>query len=141
MGKHSNHTNFAPKGIFEDCHSMNHQTLMGVAEAIKDYTEKGFICFIPLPDAQCDVDFIAYHPKNHDIVKVQCKTTCCQTKTGKYAVGLKDGHYANTETEQGYQRVKVPVDYDELFALSASGNTEVWTSSELKGYKHSIQMK
>ena len=51
MGKHSNHTNFAPKGIFEDCHSMNHQTLMGVAEAIKDYTEKGFICFIPLPDA------------------------------------------------------------------------------------------
>ena len=111
------------------------------AEAIHHYTEKGFISFIPLPDAQCDVDFIAYHPKKHDIVKVQCKTTCCQNKrTGRYAVGLKDGHYSDTETHQAHERVKVPLDYDELFALSASGNTEIWTSAQLKGYKHSIQM-
>ena len=135
-------TNFAPKGIFEDCHSMNHQTLMGVAEAIHHYTEKGFISFIPLPDAQCDVDFIAYHPKKHDIVKVQCKTTCCQNKrTGRYAVGLKDGHYSDTETQLAHERVKVPRDYDELFALSASGNTEIWTSGDLAGYKHSVTME
>lgn len=129
MGK-----NFAPKGIFEDCHSINHQTLMGVAEAIKHYSEKGYISFIPLPDAQCDVDFIVYHPKTQEIIKVQCKTTCCQVKTGKYAVGLKDGHYKSLES------VKVPKHYDELYALSASGNTQIWTKQDLEGYKHSVHM-
>ena len=134
-------TNFAPKGIFEDCHSMNHQTLMGVAEAIQDYTKKGFICFIPLPDAQCDVDFIAYHPKNGELIKVQCKTTCCQVKaTGKYAVGLKDGHYKKNGVIN-LAPVKVPRDYDELFALSASGHTRIWTKQDLEGYKHSVHMK
>ena len=51
-------TNFNPTGIFEDFERGNQQTILGVTEAMNHYAKRGFISFIPLPDAQCDIDFI-----------------------------------------------------------------------------------
>ena len=111
-------TNFNPRGIFEDCEVLTQQVTMGVTEAMNHYAKKGYIPFIPTPDAQCDVDFLAYHPINGDIIKVQVKTSTYVRKSGKYIIPLKSGG-------EGKGNRKVATDFDELFALNAEGKTQV----------------
>ena len=111
-------TNFNPRGIFEDCEVLVQQVTMGVTEAMSHYAKRGYIPFIPTPDGQCDVDFLAYHPINHDIIKVQCKTSTYARKSGKYIIPLKSGG-------EGKGNRKVATDFDELFALNAEGKTQV----------------
>ena len=60
--------------IFEDCEVLTQQVTMGVTEAMNYYAKKGYIPFIPTPDAQCDVDFLAYHPINGTI-KHKCSSS------------------------------------------------------------------
>ena len=80
---------------------------------------------------------------NEDSIKIQVKTTGQQVgKNGYYAVGLKDGHYAeDNDCMEGKTCRKTIRDFDELFALAADGNSCVWTMDELSGYKHSVHMK
>ena len=111
-------TNFNPRGIFEDCEVLTQQVTMGVTEAMNHYAKEGYIPFIPTPDAQCDVDFLAYHPINGDIIKVQVKTSTYVRKSGKYIIPLKSGG-------EGKGNRKVATDFDELFALNAEGKTQV----------------
>ena len=111
-------TNFNPRGIFEDCEVLTQQVTMGVTEAMNHYAKEGYIPFIPTPDAQCDVDFLAYHPINGDIIKVQVKTSTYARKSGKYIIPLKSGG-------EGKGNRKVATDFDELFALNAEGKTQV----------------
>ena len=110
-------TNFNPTGIFEHFERGNQQTILGVTEAMNHYAKLGYIPFIPLPDAQCDIDFFAYHPINHDVIKVQAKTSA-YARNGKHIIALKSG-------EKGKGDRKVPKDFDELFALNSAGETEV----------------
>ena len=111
-------TNFNPRGVFKDCKILTQQVTMGVTEAMSHYAKRGYIPFIPTPDAQCDVDFLAYHPIDHDIIKVQCKTSTYARKSGKYVIPLKSGG-------KGTGNRKVATDFDELFALNAEGKTQV----------------
>ena len=55
-------TNFNPRGIFENCQILTQQVTMGATEAMSYYAKRGYIPFIPTPDAQCDVDLLVYHP-------------------------------------------------------------------------------
>ena len=110
-------TNFNPRGIFENCQILTQQVTMGATEAMSYYAKRGYIPFIPTPDAQCDVDLLVYHPINYDIIKVQVKTSTYVRK-GKHIIALKSG-------EKGKGNRKVAKDYDELFALNSAGETEV----------------
>ena len=111
-------TNFNPRGIFEDCEVLTQQVTMGVTEAMNHYAKEGYIPFIPTPDAQCDVDFLAYHPINGDIIKVQVKTSTYARKSGKYIIPLNS-------VGEGKGNRKVATDFYELFALNAEGKTQV----------------
>ena len=66
-------TNFNPIGIFENFERGNQQTILGVTEGMNHYAKLGYIPFIPLPDAQCDVDFFAYHPITRDVSRCKQK--------------------------------------------------------------------
>ena len=125
-------TNFNPRGIFEHCEVLVQQTTMGVTEAMNHYAKKGYIPFIPTPDAQCDVDFLAYHPVNHNIIKVQCKTTT-YIRNGKHIVALKSG-------EKGKGNRKVAKDFDELFALNSAGQTQVIPYDDIAGRSTQVTM-
>ena len=125
-------TNFNPRGIFEHCEVLVQQTTMGVTEAMNHYAKKGYIPFIPTPDAQCDVDFLVYHPVNHNIMKVQCKTTT-YIRNGKHIVALKSG-------EKGKGNRKVAKDFDELFALNSAGQTQVIPYDDIVGRSTQVTM-
>ena len=125
-------TNFNPRGIFEHCEVLVQQTTMGVTEAMNHYAKKGYIPFIPTPDAQCDVDFLVYHPVNHNIMKVQCKTTT-YIRNGKHIVALKSG-------EKGKGNRKVAKDFDELFALNSAGQTQVIPYDDIAGRSTQVTM-
>tara|TARA_B100001250_G_scaffold152879_1_gene131272 strand:- start:327 stop:713 length:387 start_codon:yes stop_codon:yes gene_type:complete len=125
-------TNFNPRGIFEHCEVLVQQTTMGVTEAMNHYAKKGYIPFIPTPDAQCDVDFLVYHPVNHNIIKVQCKTTT-YIRNGKHIVALKSG-------EKGKGNRKVAKDFDELFALNSAGQTQVIPYDDIAGRSTQVTM-
>ena len=107
---------------------------MGVTEAMSHYAKRGYIPFIPTPDAQCDVDFLAYHPINYDIIKVQCKTSTYARKSGKYIIPLKSGG-------EGKGNRKVATDFDELFALNAEGETQVILYEEIADRSTQVTMK
>ena len=81
-------------GIFEGC-TKEQKTQLGVAHAVLHYTKLGFIVCFPPPDTQgVGWDLLACKP-NGTPIKIQVKTTGQQVgKNGYYAVGLKDGHYA-----------------------------------------------
>ena len=127
-------TNFNPRGIFEDCEVLTQQVTMGVTEAMNHYAKEGYIPFIPTPDAQCDVDFLAYHPINGDIIKVQVKTSTYARKSGKYIIPLKSGG-------EGKGNRKVATDFDELFALNAEGKTQVILYEEIADRSTQVTMK
>ena len=120
-------------GIFEGM-TKNQKTQMGVAKAQVYFTQRGYICHPTPPDCQCDWDMIIAKP-NTSPLKLQVKTTGNKVASGQYAVGLKDGNYTKLSS------VKVPRDYDLLFALDADGNESVWKKDELKNHKHSVHMK
>ena len=120
-------------GIFEGM-TKNQKTQMGVVKAQVYFTQRGYICHPTPPDCQCDWDMIIAKP-NTSPLKLQVKTTGNKVASGQYAVGLKDGHYTKLSS------VKVPRDYDLLFALDADGNESVWKKDELKNHKHSVHMK
>ena len=120
-------------GIFEGM-TKNQKTQMGVVKAQVYFTQRGYICHPTPPDCQCDWDMIIAKP-NTPPLKLQVKTTGNKVASGQYAVGLKDGHYTKLSS------VKVPRDYDLLFALDADGNESVWKKDELKNHKHSVHMK
>ena len=126
-------TNFNPRGIFEDCEVLTQQVTMGVTEAMNYYAKKGYIPFIPTPDAQCDVDFLAYHPINGTIIKVQVKTTT-YVRNGKHIVALKSGN-------EGKGNRKVATDFDELFALNSAGQTQVISYDDIAGRSTQVTMK
>ena len=125
-------TNFNPRGIFEDCEVLTQQVTMGVTEAMNYYAKKGYIPFIPTPDAQCDVDFLAYHPINGTIIKVQVKTTT-YVRNGKHIVSLKSGN-------EGKGNRKVATDFDELFALNSAGQTQVISYDDIAGRSTQVTM-
>ena len=125
-------TNFNPRGIFEDCEVLTQQVTMGVTEAMNHYAKKGYIPFIPTPDAQCDVDFLAYHPINGTIIKVQVKTTT-YVRNGKHIVSLKSGN-------EGKGNRKVATDFDELFALNSAGQTQVISYDDIAGRSTQVTM-
>ena len=127
-------TNFNPRGIFEDCEVLVQQVTIGVTEAMSHYAKRGYIPFIPTPDGQCDVDFLAYHPINHDIIKVQCKTSTYARKSGKCIISLKSGG-------AGHGNRKVATDYDELFALNAEGETQVIPFADIATNTTQVTMK
>ena len=127
-------TNFNPRGVFKDCKILTQQVTMGVTEAMSHYAKRGYIPFIPTPDAQCDVDFLAYHPIDHDIIKVQCKTSTYARKSGKYVIPLKSGG-------KGKGNRKVATDFDELFALNAEGETQVILYEEIADRSTQVTMK
>ena len=118
-------TNFAPRGVFKDCQILTQQVTMGVTEAMCYYAKLGYIPFIPTPDAQCDVDFLVYHPVNHDIIKVQCKTTGYKRKSGKYVIPLKSGG-------KGKGNRKVAKDFDWLYVLDADNNEYIIDYAKIK---------
>ena len=120
-------------GIFEGM-TKNQKTQMGVARSQVYFTQRGYICHPTPPDCQCDWDIVIAKPFEEPL-KVQVKTTGNRVSCGAYAVGLKDGGYIDDVS------VKVPKDYDLLFALDADGNECVWTKDELKNHKHSVHMK
>ena len=120
-------------GIFEGM-TKNQKTQMGVAKSQVYFTQRGYICHPTPPDCQCDWDMIISKP-NESPLKVQVKTTGYQVKGGHYVVGLKDGHYVDDVC------VKVPKDYDLLYALDADGHECVWEKSELADHIHSVHMK
>tara|TARA_Y200000002_G_scaffold30784_1_gene22795 strand:+ start:999 stop:1385 length:387 start_codon:yes stop_codon:yes gene_type:complete len=126
-------TNFNPTGIFEDFERGNQQTILGVTEAMNHYAKRGFISFIPLPDAQCDIDFIAYHPITHELIKVQAKTSA-YSRNGKHIIPLKSGGH-------GKGNRSVAKDYDELFALNALGETQVIPYKDIADRSTQVTMK
>ena len=126
-------TNFKPTGIFEDFERGNQQTILGVTEAMNHYAKLGYISFIPLPDAQCDIDFIAYHPITHDLIKVQAKTSA-YVRNGKHIIPLKSGG-------AGKGNRSVAKDYDELFALNSAGETQVIPYKDIADRSTQVTMK
>ena len=127
-------TNFAPRGVFKDCQILTQQVTMGVTEAMCYYAKLGYIPFIPTPDDQCDVDILVYHPVNHDIIKVQCKTTGYKRKSGKYVIPLKSGG-------KGKGDRKVAKDFDELFAMNAEGKTQIIPFADIATNTTQVTMK
>ena len=129
-------------GIFEGC-TKEQKTQLGVAHAVLHYTKLGYIVCFPPPDTQgVGWDLLACKP-NGTPIKIQVKTTGQQVgKSGYYAVGLKDGHYAeDNDCMDGKTCRKTIRAFDELFALAADGTYSVWTMDALSGYKHSVHMK
>ena len=126
-------TNFNPRGIFENCQILTQQVTMGATEAMSYYAKRGYIPFIPTPDAQCDVDLLVYHPIKYDIIKVQVKTSTYVRK-GKHIVALKSGN-------EGKGNRKVATDFDELFALNSAGQTPVISYDDIAGRSTQVTMK
>ena len=130
-------------GIFEGF-TKEQKTQLGVAHAVLHYTKLGFIVCYPPPDTQgVGWDLLACKP-NESPIKIQVKTTgqLVGKGNGNYAVGLKDGHYAEeNDCMEGKTCRKTVRDFDELFALAANGTYSVWTMDELSDYRHSVHMK
>ena len=130
-------------GIFEGF-TKEEKTRLGVAHAMLHYTKLRYVVCFPPPDTQgVGWDLLACKPKGNPI-KIQVKTTgqLVGKGNGNYAVGLKDGHYAEeNDCMEGKTCRKTVRDFDELFALAANGTYSVWTMEELSGYKHSVHMK
>ncbi len=125
-------TNFSPRGIFKECVNLSHQVTMGVTRAQAYVAQLGYLPANFTADAQCDVDFLAYHPVKGDVKKVQVKTTTYKRK-GNYIASLKSGG-------SGKGNRKVAKDYDWLYVLDADGNEHLIDYEQIKNNSTQVTM-
>jgi hypothetical protein len=126
-------TNFNPRGIFKDCKNLSQQVTMGVTKGMSKFAELGYLPASFTADAQCDVDFLAYHPITYEVEKVQCKTTTYKRKNN-YIAALKSGG-------KGKGNRKVAKDFTKLYVLDADGNEYIIDYDEIKNNTTQVTMK
>jgi len=133
-------------GIFKGF-TKEQKTQMGVAEAYRYYSFKGYMPYIPPPDLQkSGFDLLMIHQQTGKKIRVEAKTSGNKIvhKDGSYnyALGLKSGHYSkDNDLMEGNTCRKTFSGFDELTLLDADGRFCVFTYDEIKNAKHSIHHK
>ena len=88
---------------------------VGVARAIYEYTKMGYTVLMPLSDSD-KYDMVI--DNGNQLLKVQVKTSRCQSPSGGYSINLKTSG-GNTKTNT--IRKRDSNDYDLLFTLVEDG--------------------
>tara|TARA_B100001250_G_C19655960_1_gene724867 strand:- start:487 stop:999 length:513 start_codon:yes stop_codon:yes gene_type:complete len=133
-------------GIFEGF-TKEQKTQMGVAEAYRYYSRKGYMPHTPPPDLQkSGFDLLMIHQQTKEQIKVEAKTTgnkiVCKDGSYNYALGLKEGHFSSdNECMEGKTCRKTFSGFDELTLLDADGRFCIFTYDEIKNHKHSVHHK